>query len=347
MTTDAPFPFIIGAGRSGTTLLRAMLDSHSAMAIPGETYLLDQLARRRDRFVRDGRFDRAAFEDELFGDTRFWSFYIERATVRAALDDSAPETLADALRVVYRCHAESVGKTRWADKTPAYAFAVDRLSTLFPEAVFIHLHRDPREVVASYLDANWSYRTAPRAAAYWALSVRGAQRARALGEHRFLEIGYRDLTNDPERSLRRICALVDLPFEASMLQYQNGRVATLGSRTDGDAHARLRERPTKRRDWADHLDAGQIRAIETVCRPKMLALGYEPRHRSSSHREKAIAFAAVRTTQLELESRNARSLNRIRPLVRRFRGVGEHSAEGQALSAMARTYAVDESSRAA
>lgn len=345
MTSHAPFPFIIGAGRSGTTLLRAMLDSHSNMAIPGETYLLDQLARRRDGFIREGRFDRAAFDNELFGDARFWSFYIEPTSVRAALDDAAPATLADALRVVYRCHARSVGKSRWADKTPAYAFAVDRLSTLFPEAVFIHLHRDPREVVASYLDANWSYRTAPRAASYWALSVRGAQRARALGEDRFLEIGYRDLTNDAERTLRRICALVDLPFEASMLHYQDGRVAALGSNTDGDAHARLRERPTEQRNWADHLDTGQIRAVEALCRPEMLALGYEPSTRHPTRSEKTIAMAALRTTQFELESRNARSLNRARPLVRRLRGVGEHSEEGRALAAIAQNYAVDESPR--
>lgn len=319
-----PFPFIIGSGRSGTTLLRAMLDSHPDVAIPGETYLLAQLGRRSDGFAPDGVFDRAAFEAELFEDSRFWTFYVDADDVRAELDRVQPTNVAEAIRATYRAHAISVGKSRWADKTPAYAHAADMLAELLPEAVFIHLHRDAREIVASYLAASWGYRTAGRAAAYWRLSVEAAVAIERSHPRRSLRIGYDDLVNDPEPLLRDLCALCELEYDPSMLDYSSGRVARISSTMDGDAHLKLLEPPKKSsRDWRQDLSPDEILRVNVIAGPAMRALGYHvpPLPWSVARiRAEAVGLVAVPVTRLELALRKTRLINSLRPRYRKILG---------------------------
>ena len=54
LSSNSPFPFVVGSGRSGTTLLRAMLDAHSELAIPGESHFLTEMIENRRRYEMDG-----------------------------------------------------------------------------------------------------------------------------------------------------------------------------------------------------------------------------------------------------------------------------------------------------
>lgn len=301
-----------------------MLDSHPEVAIPGETYLLAQLCRRADGFAPNGVFDRDAFETELFEDSRFWTFYVDADDVRAELDRVQPTNLAEAIRATYRAHARSVDKTRWADKTPAYAHAAELLAGVLPEAVFIHLHRDAREIVASYLAASWGYRSAGRAAAYWRLSVEAALKLEQAEPHRSLRIGYDDLVLDPEPLLRDLCALCELSYEPSMLDYSSGRVARISTTMDGDAHLKLLEPPKKSsRNWREDLTADQILRVNVIAGQAMKALGYDvPPIPWSVARVRAhlVSFVAVPTTRIELALRKTRIVNSLRPRYRRMLG---------------------------
>lgn len=326
MTQQHAFPFIVGAGRSGTTLLRAMLDSHPELAIPGETYLVAQLARRRDGFIKSGTFDRERFEVELFGDSRFWAFYVTPEDVRAVLDEVQPADLADALRATYEAYARRVGKSRYGDKTPSYAFATERIGPLFPESVFIHIHRDPREVVASYLDVDWGPSNVHRAAALWTLSIRAARSARRFGEARFLECSYSELVAEPERTMRKICSLSQLEFAPQMLEYQKGRVAAISYGMEGGAHVALQQAPRRRRDWRNDLTKDQVATIESIALSEMLYLGYEPVSSRGAHdrtlAQRMTEPAALLSSRAELSLRHSRALNSLRPYVRKARGDG-------------------------
>src|SRR3990167_7570563 len=134
-----PMPVIVGAPRSGTTLLRLMLDAHPDLAIPPETGFV-VAASALDASTSDLR---ARFLDTV---TAFppqapnWEdFGLAREALAEAVQALEPFTVADGLRAFYRLYAQRLGKPRWGEKTPDYSLHIDAIAALLPEARFVHL----------------------------------------------------------------------------------------------------------------------------------------------------------------------------------------------------------------
>src|SRR5205085_5760276 len=138
-----PFVFVVGCARSGTTLVRSLLDSHPELAVPGESYFVPWLAERFEVW------DEARFLDEVTTHPRFLEWGLGRDVVAAELARSAAATYADGVRAVYRCYAAAEGKPRYGDKTPGYVFTLALLGDLFPEARFVQVVRDGRDAAVS------------------------------------------------------------------------------------------------------------------------------------------------------------------------------------------------------
>ena len=124
MPADSPI-FIIGCGRSGTTLLRMMLDSHPRISAGEETKFLTDL----QPIVGEHWSLLSAY-----GFSREW--WLDR--IRAFYGDFQAEYLAKR------------GKQRWAEKTPGYTFHLDFIAELFPDAQYVHVIRDGRDVALSW-----------------------------------------------------------------------------------------------------------------------------------------------------------------------------------------------------
>ena len=137
-------PVIVGVPRSGTTLLRIMLDAHSALAIPPETGFLPRLAAL-DGVAGDGR---AAF-DAITGAETWPDFHLDATAFAAEIARLVPCTSADVGRTFYRMYASRFGKARWGDKTPSYGTDIDQIAGLLPEAHILHIIRDGRDVMLS------------------------------------------------------------------------------------------------------------------------------------------------------------------------------------------------------
>ena len=111
----APAPFVVGVGRSGTTLLRLMLDAHPELAIPPETHFAPGLIER----AHEGA-GADALVDEIVG-TRAWAdFGIQAERLRERVTALGEGGAATVLRAFYGLCAEREGKPRWGDKTPIY-----------------------------------------------------------------------------------------------------------------------------------------------------------------------------------------------------------------------------------
>ena len=191
---DAPI-FVIGSPRSGTTLVRLMLDSHSRISCGEETHFLRDLGAivgRHWGLVASYGFER-----------RWW---IER--IAAFYGGFQAQVLARS------------GKARWAEKDPTYTLILDLVDELFPDAVYVHLVRGGHDVVASFRD-RWGYRSALRAArTEWARYVRSARALeRRLPSERFLEVRYERLVADPEPEARRLFAFLGEPWEPRVLEF--------------------------------------------------------------------------------------------------------------------------------
>lgn len=287
-----PMPIIVGVPRSGTTLLRMMLDAHPAVAIPPETGFLPALADL------DPTADCARAACRIITDFHTWpDFHLDPDVLLAALERASPTSPADAARVFYRLYAERFGKTRWGDKTPTYGASIDRIALLLPEGRFIHLIRDGRDVMLSV--RNLWFRpgdTVEACAQDWAARV---AQARALGSRvaHYLEIRYEALITSPADTLREICRFLNLTFEPQMLTYYAGAAARLDEHqprftADGrllvSKEARLdNQRLVKQPPRADRIDRwkaemtdAELQQFEAVAGEWLDWLGYARRARA-------------------------------------------------------------------
>lgn len=281
-----PMPFIVGTGRCGSTLLRLMLDSHPELAIPDETHFIPRLAR----LAGQGANLHQLFE-ALHGDSRWasWGIAAEQLIARATAQN-AP-TFLSLLRAFYECYASRFGKSRYGDKTPPYIYEIPLVRQLFPEARFVHLVRDGRDVALSMREsAWWGPKTCVETAAWWANTILTA-RAHGLGAPDYLEIRYEDLVLQTESTLRRVCDFIELPWSAAMLRYHEHAEERLqelvGFRSETgehistdrvrELHALTREPPDASRigAWRTGLSQTEIRQFELLSGPLLSELGYE------------------------------------------------------------------------
>jgi hypothetical protein len=284
---DAPAPFVVGVGRSGTTLLRLMLDAHPRLAIPPETHFLPEL-------IATGRTRMSAAEAvEVIASVRQWNdFGFGRAELEDALRPQEPLGAAEAIRGFYAAYAGRHGKERWGDKTPIYVESMPTIGEALSEARFVHLIRDGRDVALSR--STWSEGEPPdpvKAARRWRRRIERAREDSRRVRH-YLELRYEDLVADPEAALRRVCEFVELEYDPAMLAYHERaeeRLSELGDlpATGGKDHRsgedrlaihELTKEPPKRERiarWRTEMSPEDLRAYEGEAGDLLAELGYE------------------------------------------------------------------------
>jgi hypothetical protein len=213
--TPVPVPFIVGVGRSGTTLLRMMLDAHPDLAIPPETGFLPEIAALTDT----GNALRQAFFHSVTSMSTFEDSQLSPASLEGALAEIDPFDLANGLRCFYRLYAARFAKRRWGDKTPMYGQHLDVIERLLPEARFIHLIRDGRDVTCSVRHLWFAPGSTIEAIAlHWRHNV---LRCRLLGQavRYYMEVRYEALVREPWLTLGEVCRFIELDFDPAMRRY--------------------------------------------------------------------------------------------------------------------------------
>ncbi len=280
-TTGAPPLFIVGAPRSGTTVLRSMLAANPDLSIPPESHFIPRLFRRYQGSLRSWtpELSRRLAEDVAI-DAHFRTWGLDpTATVDHVLA-TRPTSFATTIERFFSTYAAHEGRTRWGDKTPSYAFFLRELRALFPNLRVLHLIRDGRDVACSHLSlarrgAGWTARTSPTAAAWWKASIRAARREGKRLADRYLEVRYEDLVSRPEATLAELCVFAELDFDERMLHYE--RVVNIPAESPyRNAFERVREGlQTAARDWRSELTPAEIAGFEAVADTELAELGYE------------------------------------------------------------------------
>jgi hypothetical protein len=289
-----PAPFVVGVARSGTTLLRLMLDAHPQLAIPPETHFIPKLAKalgELPKSVGEGEMRRRAFA--LITEHRRWPDYgLSERELEHRFDHVEPFTATTALRAFYGLYAEKQGKPRWGDKSPSYVRRMRRVHAVLPESHFVHLIRDGRDVALSQLEVHHGNDEVSEAAAEW---VERIEKARGVGGRfgdAYMEVRYEDLVTDPQPVLERVCERIALDFEPAMLDYHRGAEERLAetvremSTGEGAAvtaeqraaqHRNVSKPPQRERAgrWRKDMTAEQREAFEAVAGGLLADLGYE------------------------------------------------------------------------
>jgi hypothetical protein len=282
-----PAPFICGVTRSGTTLLRLMLDTHPEVAIPGETHWVPRLIKRMERSKLTA--DEAA--DFVVEHKRWGDFHLDGDALRERWRPIKPFNAADAIRAFYGLYCEREGKPRYGDKTPGYLREMLRIQRVLPEARFIHIIRDGRDVALSVLKLNWGPSNPTEAAELWSERITKARKQAPKVDH-YMEIFFEDLVMDTEGTLRRVCEFIELDYDPVMLDYhqraeerlrEKARDLPRSKRPPQPAELRMKshqlakEPPREDRIglWKQRMSPEEVAEYERVAGPLLSELGYE------------------------------------------------------------------------
>jgi len=275
----SPAPvFITGSQRSGTTLLRLIINAHSQVAIPEEgTFWMPLLRAHRHDYDRPlkqtvlGKYLEYIAKNDQF---RTWCLPIDRV-----LEDLAGRErvkLADLMEAFYATYARLQQKAYWGDKTPSFFRKIDHLARIFPNARFIHVVRDGRDVFLSMRRLEPSRKNVAVAALEWQYKLEKARKSLlSLRAGRTLEIRFEDVLRHPETTLTEICRFIGIHYEHSMLDfYQTSR------RYIGEHHSTLIFKPLSTQAaerWKSKMTPRENKIFEALTGGNLKQLGYQTR----------------------------------------------------------------------
>jgi hypothetical protein len=308
MDTGTRQLFVVGSPRTGSTLLRHVLNRSPQICLASETHFLKSSRRLRlgERLaaVRQapGERTRGDVDDlvrDLFGPA-FWVWLRRNVepdsfTERLLATDLTQRALFDLLLQLYvevQCHDRPV--TIRGEKTPDHLYGVATLASWFPEARFIHTFRDPRAIYASRIVRSEDGRRGMKArlpgvpsrvispllapievvetSRVWLDAARLHRRhQRTLGQ-RYLLVRFEDLVTEPEATFRAVCEFIDIPFEAGMLE----GTSVVGSSFEADRHASGGFDPRSVDRWRAHVHPLVRTWFGVVGRRELTRFGYRP-----------------------------------------------------------------------
>jgi hypothetical protein len=221
---------------------------------------------------------------ELSGHKRFAQFEINREEFEGLLGSGEAIPYRTFLNRVFGLYGKIKNKPLVGNKTPAYVRSIPTFHALWPDAKFVHIIRDGRDVCLSVLNWNKAERTAGRYASWeedpvsttalwWERKVRKAREdGAALGPGPYHETLYEDLVEDPERECKRLCEFLGVPYDDAMIRFHEGRERVKPGRSAKSAWLRV---TSGLRDWRTQMCTGDVERFEAAAGDLLEELGYE------------------------------------------------------------------------
>ena len=270
-----PF-FIIGSQRSGTTLLRLMLNAHSQIAIPEEggfwMPLLRDYRKVKAKTIKKAKLRR--YIDYIESNPQFSLWNLEANLLFEALRIEEKLTLRELMSLTYAEFSRAHGKQIWGDKTPSFFRMVPVLKKVFPDAKFIHLIRDGRDIYLSLKRIDKGKRNISVQALEWVYKVRKARRDLSiLKPSQILELKYEDLVSSSAQILKKTCDFLQIRYEDEMLEYWKNSDKFIGAH-----HSNLIFQPVSSKSvskWKLQMTNRQLNRYEAIAGPLLMSYGYE------------------------------------------------------------------------
>jgi hypothetical protein len=293
-----PYLFIIGSPRSGTTLLRRILDAHSQLAIIPESPWIFEFYKKRVGLSPDGLVtkDLAA---RLIEHPKFQFLEISNEELSCLVETSASANYSLFISRLFEHVGRALGKRRVGNKTPIFVRQIRSLHHLWPRAKYVHLIRDGRDVSLSVLDwkrkaarmkelfATWQDDPVTTAALCWERDVaRGRAAGRLLKPELYHEVRYESLVARPAEEVEKLCSFLCVRYEPDMLEFHRGH-----TRSEPGVSSKKAGFPITPglRDWKTQMPPDDLERFEAAAGELLVELGYSSGCRSlpASRREAA------------------------------------------------------------
>ncbi len=271
--------FIVGAPRSGTTLLQYMLRSHPALSLPtGESHFFIPLYRHATEFgdlslpenVEQVLHAMEAQSAEfLHTDMHGLKFNVGNLA-RDFLAEGR-QSVRDIISGLFEKNAAGEGKPRWCDKTPYYVMHIPKLLEWWPDAQIIHIVRDGRDVALSMFARRHDFRVYNTylAAKQWEQYVEtGHIFGQQVPEGQYMELRYEDMISDQKAALQKICGFLGEAYSDDLLEYKKSGTA---------GKTPLLQKPIQKDNqdkWKNEMTPWQIRVFESAAAATLKNFGY-------------------------------------------------------------------------
>jgi sulfotransferase family protein len=299
-----PVVFIVGCPRSGTTLLRRIVSAHPEMVITPEAQWIPLWFEKRRGLTRDGLVTPELIP-ELLAHDKFSLFQLGPEELLSLAGNGQPMSYASFVTGIFDLYGKARAKELVGNKTPDSVRRMGTLHALWPQARFIHLIRDGRDVALSLMSwpsvrskkpgtfPTWKDDPVSTSAFWWELNVRrGREAGEWLGPELYREMRYESLVAHPEQECAALCDFLGLAYDEAMLHYHEAF-----EEAGGGQGARHDRQPITSglRNWRTEMSADDVERFEAVAGALLDELGY-PR-----------TFARPRTAAVE-HSTQVRSL---------------------------------------
>jgi len=269
----SPF-FIVGTQRSGTTLLRLILNSHSKIAVPEEgTFLMPLLKEKYLNYTFKGKeLDRLIKYISQNPQFELWNkdfteFFRE-------VRNKGRTTLKEFISGLYSFYAKKEGKIFWGDKTPSFFRKIDVLKKLFPEAKFIHIVRDGRDIFNSWRKMDPTKNNAPVIALDWIYKIKKIEKSfQKMNPKDNLTIRYEDLLDDPKKTVSSIGKFLEIDFEETMLEFYKQSGKYIGKHHSPLIYKSITN--VNKFKWKKTLTKNEIGSFALVAKKYLKKYGYE------------------------------------------------------------------------
>ncbi|HWI87154.1 MAG TPA: sulfotransferase [Sphingomonas sp.] len=280
-TNERQVFFVCGAPKSGTTWLQRLLDAHPEILCSGEGHFIEHFSIPLAKVMRDYAGKMRLVADRVYEGEPYYT----------RLEQDALDRLVRTF-VIDRLLSRDPGpEVRWiGDKTPRYATYLPHLMRIFPDARFINIVRDPRDVALSRLhQAKRAGRegltiagTAERSAFIrdggldWVRNVEPIAPFAIAHPGRLHSIRYEDMIADPAREAGRLFAFLGASTDRNLIDDAVAKTSfeALSGRKPGEEHPTSFLRKGIAGDWVGGLEHSAIAVLEQVAGPLMRTLGY-------------------------------------------------------------------------
>lgn len=317
---EVPPFFIVGNDRSGTTVLRLVLDRSDEAAIPPESMFLMDFASVRRRGGLDGPENAARFAAEVWSHpkVRLWNLPGRPPEVPAGL--SHAEAYRFVVESPFRAYAAKEQKERFGDKTPAYVNCLGEVFAVWPDARVVVLVRDARDVALSITGLPFGPNNPYSAARWWSRGIRAGMDAQRSRPEQVLTVRYEELVADPPGVVERVCEHVDLGYKGEMLAIEKSPPEKIvAGQAEWFADVATPISATGSGRFLTEMPEGERRIIDTVSGEELRALGYEtldgdtaiPALRALGYRVHDAALRGVNAVRLRLVEEHGRELRQV------------------------------------
>lgn len=272
--------FIVGAPRSGTTLLQYMLRSHPRISIPtGESHFFIPLYRQRESFGDlscPENIQRVLEEmqrrSQSFVETDLHGVKFDIPALTKTFLEEGRTTIESIIAGLFEKNAAGEGKARWGDKTPYYVLQIPTILEMFPNAQFIHLVRDGRDCALSMFrrKRDFSVYNIYFAAKYWQQYVEvGREHGHRLDKMTYLEIKYESLLNNPKLIMEEVSHFLGEEFSESLVHFKKSGEA---------GKTPLLQQPIQSQNvnkWEVELSPMQLKIFERAAGKTLESFGYK------------------------------------------------------------------------